>query len=372
MSHTKIAKNEAFASGAHNLLAGCAALRAGDVLLILHEPKGAGYFSDGLPDAISRQAGEMGIKVKTAEVPFTPAPGDFDPAVRDAMRTADCSLFLARAGDQVRFRAADKSANIVVCYALDEAALASEFGRASYAGFVALKQAMDRAVGAARHIRVTCSLGTSFSGALNRAGDAKDVTVRRFPMSVFAPNDAAGFSGQVVQAGFLVGTGSTYYEPYVCALENPVTITFEGNRITGFSGATADTDRAQAHYDRVAQICGTDGGYVHSWHAGIHPGCAHPAPASACFKRWTGSAFGNPRLLHFHTGAAYAPGEISLNVLDPTIWLDDVPVWDNGRLHPDRISGGSEILQAYPCIRACFDNPTLACGQGPDDRLRFT
>ncbi len=66
--------------------------------------------------------------------------------------------------------------------------------------------------------------------------------------------------------------------------------------------------RAEAQYAHVAGLYGIDGGIVHSWHAGIHPGCAFAGSAHDSYERWSGSAFGNPRLLHFHTCGAYAPG----------------------------------------------------------------
>ena len=108
---------------------------------------------------------------------------------------------------------------------------------------------------------------------------------------------------------------------------------------------------------------------MHSWHAGIHPGCAYTTPAQSSFERWSGSAFGNPRLLHFHTCGHYAPGEISLNVLDPTIRVDGVAIWDAGVLRADLLPGGTEILEQYPCIKAVFDDPARHVGQGANGRL---
>ena len=106
-------------------------------------------------------------------------------------------------------------------------------------------------------------------------------------------------------------------------------IEFSGNKITGFQGDAADVTAAKNHYRFVANKYGIDPFYIHSWHAGIHPSCSFNEPASRSFERWSGAAFGNPRLLHFHSCGKYPPGEISLNIVDPTISVDGEIIWDN-------------------------------------------
>ncbi len=354
--------------GVKNLVQNCAELSDGAHLLILHEPSGLGYYSETLADSVAMAAKELGLRVTMAEVPFSPRVADPDASTEDLMRGADCTLFLARLGDQIRFRAALADVRAVVCYALDEAMFASDFGRVDYRAFLTLKQMIDRAMLGADHIHVTCPLGTDFSGRLNSgAGPQADVNIRRFPMSVFTPNSATQFSGRVAQAGFLTGTGSNYYTPYACDLGETLFIEFDSNRITGFDGAPDDMERAKAHYAFVSETFGIDEFFMHSWHAGIHPGCSYTAPASAGFERWSGSAFGNPRLLHLHTCGAYAPGEISLNVLDPTIRLDGVAVWQDGRFYPDRVPGGQSCCSNTPILRPVSTPLPPIAGKAPQD-----
>ncbi len=357
-------------AGAHNLLVTCGGLRPGDRLLIIQEDPSFGYFDPHLGEAIETCALEMGVNVQKEFAPITSVAGGRTSDMLRKMETADRTLFLSRRGDQIRFNPDAANARPIVSYALDADMLASGFGWASHVGFVELKFAIDAMFSTAREIHVTCPLGTDFCGiaAIDPEGPI-DVSVERFPMSVFAPISAKQFSGSVVQDGFLVGTGSRYYEPYACPLIDPVTIAFEDGAMTDFAGQQSDVDAARAHFQRVGDTFGLDPFVVHSWHAGIHPGCSYRMPAGANLQRWSGSAFSNPRLLHFHTCGAYAPGEISLNVLDPTIMVDGVAVWDKGVLSPEKVPGGADILVRHPCMQMVFQAPSREVGQNRDERL---
>jgi len=80
------------------------------------------------------------------------------------------------------------------------------------------------------------------------------------------------------------------------------------------------------------------------------------------YERWGGAAFGNPRILHFHTCGAYAPGEISWNIVDPTVVVDDVPLWQDGVFNAHLLPGGPEILAKYPDVAALFAAPDRDIG----------
>lgn len=349
---------------AENLLSNCARLRPGHRLLVLHEAEGEGYYDDRIAPAIAHAANARGIHTTLCRVPFQDTVEDLDDEMSDLMAEADCTIFFARLGDQVRFRTLPHGSRAVVSYALDMEMLSSPFGTAHYHAFTALKEAIDCHLATAREIQVTCPYGTDFAGPGpgGRTRPGHDVTITRFPMSVFAPVPAAGFSGQAALAGFLMGTGSRYYQPYGRQLSGRLLARFERGRLTGFDGAPPDVAAANAHYDDIAARFAIDRNVVHSWHAGIHPGCTYARPAESDFLRWSGAAFGNPRILHFHTCGDYAPGEISWNILDPTIRVDGIAVWEDGRLFPDRIPGGAAILEAYPCAAAIFGRPARNVG----------
>jgi len=189
-----------------------------------------------------------------------------------------------------------------------------------------------------------------------------EVSVKRFPQLVPRPIPATGFRGKVVLSRFLLGTGSRYYEPYYLTLPQDVVACVEGNKITHFEGDADQVERVVNHYQHISSQFDIEPWYVDSWHAGIHPACHFDTNAETDILRWSGTAFGNPRLLHFHTCGEYAPGEISWNIVDPTIYLDNVPVWENGQLYPDRIPACKHILNAHPNLAAIFANPTRDIG----------
>lgn len=363
--------NPQFDRAVTNLLTHCAGLRAGDRMLIVAESADFGYYDGITAQAIAEAANARGIETRLVMVPFQEVIRAITKDEAAQMASVNCTLFLARLGDQMRFREMPKGTRAIVCYTLDMASFCSAYGTAHYAALEALKHAIDDMVSTAQDIRVTCPLGTDFRGRGSGISkeQRKDVTIKRFPMSVFAPVPAAPFTGQAALAGFLMGTGSRYYTPYGLALQAPLLAVFEGGRLQRFEGRADDVAQATAHMMTVAGRFNLDAGVVHSWHAGIHPGCAHTLPVHDDYQRWSGSAFGNPRVLHFHTCGTEAPGEISWNIIDPTIWIDGVAVWQDGRLFPERVPGGAAILARYPCAAACFAQPVREIGVDLDALL---
>lgn len=348
--------------GARNLLVNCAHAAAGDRLLIAYEPAKFGYFDADSVRIVSDAARQLGLSVDTIDVGFDPGNPHLTPDLRNRMMAADIVLFLARLGDQLRFSDMPPGKKIVVSFAHSRELLGSGFSTAHHAAFLELKTAVNTVLASASEISITCPRGTNVTGRpkmdLSAAGDT---TVTRFPMSVFTPVPAHSFSGRVALS-FLTGTGSKYYEGYTLEFNEPVFALMENGRLSGFSGNRVDVARAEAHYDRVSTALNIDRNFVHSWHAGIHPGCAYPWNMRDNFERWGGTAFGNPRVLHFHTCGAYAPGEISWNVFDPTIVVDGVAFWENGTFLADRLPTGPDILARYPCAGNLFAHPDRNIG----------
>ena len=349
--------------GARNLLENCAGARAGDRLLIAWESPGHGYYDGTALACVKRAANHIGLAVQDIEVGFNPDEPHLTPELLEKFESADIVLFLARLGDQLRFSDMPQGKKIIVSFALNRHLFGSGFANGHHDAFQQIKAAVNRVLAGAKNVRLTCPAGTDVTGTpMMNLGPQGDTSILRFPMSVFTPVPAHSFSGRVALAGFLTGTGSRYYDDYTLEFSGQVFAHLKHGRLTGFTGTAGDVARANAQYDRVAAMFGIDRDYVHSWHAGIHPGCGYPWDMRDNYERWGGAAFGNPRILHFHTCGAYAPGEISWNVVDPTIEVDGVLLWDRGVFHANRLPGGAGILARYPCAAGLFENPDPAIG----------
>ncbi len=352
-----------FQTGAENLLLNCGEARAGERLLIAYEPPEYGYYDADAVPCVAKAAQILGLDVKTIDVGFSPDNPHLTPELAKEFERADIILFLARLGDQLRFSDMPEDKRIIVSFALGAEMFDSRFGKTNHLAMMELKNLVTKSFEQAETVRVTCPAGSDFSGKPQMpTGKGSDTTIRRFPMSVFQPVPASSFSGKVALCGFLTGTGSLYYDDYTVETKKPLKAVLKDGRLVGFEGCAHDVAAADAHYDRVSETFGIDRDYVHSWHAGIHPGCGYLQKAQDNYERWGGSSFGNPRILHFHTCGAYAPGEISWNVVDPTIEIDGVKVWQNGRFHAELLPGGQAVLDSYPCAAKAFSDPTPEIG----------
>ena len=347
---------------ARNLLLNCAGLTPGQRLLIVFEGPELGWYDRETPLAVANEARRLGTAPTMLEV-GDPAKGK-DARVEEAISAHDIIVFFARIGDQDRFADPSPGKTCVMCYARDAGMLASTFGRTPHQALVELKLAVNAILFSAGMIEISCPLGTAISGGLSQAArtEGKDVGIRRFPMGVPQPVDAAGFSGQVALARYLTPTGSRVYDPAFLKIDRPVIAEVTSGRITGYSGDHADITGVRKHHQSVADRFDIDGNVVHSWHAGIHPGCAYTRTAAENPDRWSNTVFGNPRFLHFHTCGDYAPGEICWMVLDPTVLVDGRALWEKGRLRADAFTQSRRCLDTWPELASLFTHPSDQIG----------
>lgn len=352
-------------AGAISLLRDCVGGVSGERLLIVSEPESNGYYDEQAPKVTAAAGRALGMRVYTTESDSFVNSEDEKAILIDGLRGFDHIIFFSRVGDQIRFTRAEEMPSSTMCYTLNVRSLNSNFGTACHHGMCEIKDAIDRAFEAAEHISVSCPQGTQYSGRPRWHGTPVEVGLKRFPLLVPRPVPADGLSGRIALSRFLIGTGNRFYDPYYLALPNVVFACIENNRITHFEGDRFEVKRVEDHYKRVAGELDIEPWYVDSWHAGIHPGCHFEADAEADILRWSGTAFGNPRILHFHTCGEYAPGEISWNLLDPTVVLDDVLLWEKGRLHVERLEAGAEILSRHTKLAELFNNPESRIGLNP-------
>lgn len=321
--------------GARNLLLNCVGLRRGERLLLVREDSRHGYYDDAAPQEVEEQARGLGAQVETVTAPLIEGPEDFPQEVAAAMAGADHTVFFSRIGDQVRFLALPGGGTKTMCYALDAGFLGSSFCRLPHGLLEEIKRRFERALARAGEWRITCPLGTDFSGSF-AAGSAEseaaeDFSLKLFPVTTFRPVGCGTMSGRVALAHWLMATASHSYEPFEVMLEEPVFAVIEGGRIRDLEGRPDLVARVRAHYDMVAATFGLDRDIVHSWHAGINPKTFYPRPAAGELERWGGVSFGSPRYLHVHTCGDYAPGEIAWSLFDATVLIDGETYWQDGR-----------------------------------------
>jgi hypothetical protein len=350
-------------AGAMTLLRECVGCEAGQRVLIVHEPPGSGYYDDDAPRVTADAARLLGARVYQTQAAAFRVGSEDEQGLMDTLTGFDHIIFFSRVGDQIRFSTNDDLPAATMCYTLDLESLNSEFGTACYLGMCEVKQVIDLAFRNAEYLRVTCPLGTDYEGRPHwPAHHRADVSIKRFPMLVSCPVPTAGLRGNIALSRFLIGTGCHLYEPYVLPLKKTVLARIENERITCFDGSPEEVCLVEQHYRQVANQLSIDPWLAHSWHAGIHPGCYFPHAAEGDAVRWSGTAFGNPRVLHFHTCGNYAPGEISWNLLDTTIRIDDDNVWENGHLFIERIPGSEAVFNRHPDLLDLYHHPYTDVG----------
>ncbi len=335
------------AEGARNLLFGCAGFVAGDEILVVREDPASGWYDRAAPDAVIAEARAAGLEVVVADTG--------PPCARGADRVAELmadhpkAVFFARIGDQTRFDDLGSGRMLVMSYARTKEALASSFGRFDHRAMAEFKSAIDDILASAQNVAITCPNGTSLSGELTSDADAEnaEVSVNRFPLGVPQPVPANGLSGRVCISRPLAPTGSGVYDPPCLRVKSPVFVQVREGRITGFEGEDEDVSAAERHYRRVADAFGIEPFVVHSWHAGIHPGCTS-ADVWDDADLWANTVFNHPRYLHFHTCGNYAPGEISWTLADTTVTIDGTSMWDRGRIRVENFAPLARCLAEWP------------------------
>ncbi len=355
-------KKENLILGIDNLLRNCANLKYGERLLIIWEDPKLGWYDEEISVAVADAVRKMDIEPTMLKVG---APGnEVDTSLDDAIAQHDCTIYLARVGDQHRFGILVEGVRTVMSYARDVEAMASVYGRSSHHAFVQVKEAVDEILFCAKEIKISCPKGTQISGSVPPGTDYlhSDVSVLRFPLGVPTPMKAEYFSGRVAVSHFLTPTGSKSYQPDHITLEGVSFAEVESGRIKKFTGESEQVAAIDLHYKHVSEKFEIDRDIVHSWHAGIHPGSNYPGKAAENPDLWSNSVFTNPRVLHFHTCGDYAPAEICWMIFDYTVTVDGKNLWESGQLMLSNFPVTRAILGRWPELVPVFDNPAQQLG----------
>ena len=351
----------ALRAGALNLINGCIDDVTGKSVLLVCEDPELGWYDSKSPTMVATCLREMGAKVSILPVGM-PQNGPIA-EIQTAMDSMDEVIFFSRIGDQGRFDPHYVSPHSTMCYARTASMLGGAYGHLDHHAMIMMKNAVNDITLDAAHIKITCPQGTFIEGSPEISKtEGNEVVVSRFPMGMPQPVLAGGFKGEVVLSHYLTSTGSKVYEPGFLELDTKVTAKMEGNRITGFSGSDESVTMIRDHYNHVAKMFGLDAFNVDSWHAGIHPQMYYDEHMSNDPVRWSNTVFTNPRFLHFHTCGKIPPGEICWMVVDATVTIDGVALWENGRLYPERFVETKAVLDFAPELAKSYANPCKQVG----------
>lgn len=321
-------------AGARSLIEDAIGAGAGDMLAIVAEDPGLGVYDAVVPLVVADVADEMGIAVRMVPVGEHAGLGELPVGVAAALAECDHVLFHSRLGDTLRFSEIPGTASKTMSYALDAGVLGGPSCAVPHRVMERIRAAYDVHADRARTWRITCPLGTDISGTQDvekvAQGEAEDFAVTRYPVCAPRPLPCATASGVVAVANWLMASGNRKYPCDEVMLPEPVNAHVETGQIVEFDGPGHLVDRVRAQYQRVGALFGLDPFNVHSWHAGMNPGCFYPARAKAGIERWGKIAFANPRYLHFHTCGNRAPGEIAWSLFDASAEFDGVHFWKDG------------------------------------------
>lgn len=352
------APDSAIQEGLRNLLENCVGLEPGQTLLIVLEDSRLGYFDEAVGRYVADRAAAMGAQVHRLIAPRIDAPERAPELIKEAMKTADHTIFLARIGDQMRFYPLPGSGSKTMCYALDTRILASEACRVPYGLMTDVLDAVQSDIDQIKSWRITCPSGTDIAGRSDPelyADKARlDFTLKLFPPGPFRPLTCAQASGKIVTR-FLPASATHLYEPFGIVLDAPVTIIVEEGRIMDFQGQEGVAGQVRSHYEHVGQTLGIDPFVVHSWHAGTNPKIYYPDPPLDSIERWNGVVHSHPRYAHFHTCGDYGPGEIALSLFDPNVTFDNEDYWREGALVVFGEERFRKIAERHGCPPEVFE-----------------
>jgi hypothetical protein len=329
--------NEKWRDGADNLLLNCAELKPGQSVLVISET--AIWVERAAIDYIEERARALGAKVESVWTGRPAGPDAIAPQLSRAIEAADITIFNHMMGAMLRFRPIGGSGIRVLNYATTGALLDSDFSRVPFGLWAKAGGLIAKEMNAARRWRITCPLGSAVEGTVPEAERAQSggpnpdgFALRTFPIGTHRPTSALAASGRIA-AKWLASSSLFDMGTQGISLGDVIQIDFANGHVTGIHGNPRAVEAARNFLADTGKRRGKDGLMVNSWHIGTNPQAFSPWRDGEDLEAWMNLAHNNPRMLHFHAVGAEIPGEISVPLIDPTVEVDGVTLWERGRSH---------------------------------------
>ena len=324
-------------AGIVNMLIDGCELKSGQDVLILNEN---GVTEPVIAEMIEQEARRVGARVFQMWADTVKGPEDIPETVVRAFERPDVTVFNHMIAGLMRMVPMEGRGLKMLNFLQTWDTMGSPFAQVPYRlTMESLKHLVPRITGA-KSWRITCPLGTDFSGSMKlhghkppgkNAGTGDGFTVRTFPLGVCPVVDSMEASGTIA-VRWLTPSGIHVFEPNGRILPDVVRLQVERGRVVDVQGP-ADAVRSYREYmEFVGKTVGKDPYIVNSWHAGTNPRCvAHVTPQQS-LDQWMYMTHANPRIVHLHTVGEAQPGEMSLPVVDATVEFDGEALWQDGRL----------------------------------------
>jgi hypothetical protein len=322
-------------AGVRNLLLNCADARAGNRVLLVGEDDQDPCFEPELCFEVAGIAESMGMKtdIVMAEVP--PDAGHFPDSVRKAMLSADLTIFFSRLGDRVRFLESPGTSKKVMTYTLNRNYLGAPFATLDYRKMQKIHDLLKRRMSDARTCFLEADCGTRLMNDISNDPGIEDskfteFSLELFPVMIFSPINCNNLRGDLVLQHFLISTSTHSYDDSTLLLNSPVKVQIENSRMVAFEGEEREVRRVKDQLERASKVTKGDAYAVNSWHTGINPNTFFEGDPYENLEYWGTVTYGSPRYTHLHA-AGHDPGDISIQLMDASIYFDDEMFWNKGK-----------------------------------------
>lgn len=355
---TKIGGDSTTLAGVQNLLHNCVDIKPGQRVLFIGESSDSDFFDPNVCEQSAQHARKLGAMVDVVRAAPVSGPEMFPTDIAKAIESSDHTIFFSRLGDQMRFCPLPGEGSKTMCYTANERYLNDDFSTVPYGLFKEIHDRLVDVISSARRYQISCPNGTRLEAELpNSIGESlwasrnsntrvNKFTVENFPVLIFPPLACTELNGNLNLSNWLTSTSTHQDDDSVLFVPSPVIANIENSKIANLQGDEDTVHAVKRFYKQKSGQFGGDTWVLNSWHAGIYPKSFYDQAASINPERWGSLCFGSPRFAHFHT-CGDDPGQIAINVIDPTISFDDQVLWEQGHFRFLEMDSTQELLAKY-------------------------